>query len=300
MSMVQAGAFVLPPLLAVALLAAIGLRGVLAVDVATFLFAVSLTLLLAIPQPAASAAAGRGVGAIWQEMGESLRYLRARPGLVKLLWIFAGANGIFAVFLGLVSPLVLARSGHDARRLGVVLSANGLGGVLAGLALSLSGGPKRRMRGVLAGIVAMNFLGILVVGLGRSLPVWAAGALVVGACVAFTNGCALAIVQSKVEPALQGRIFGVVRVLAQASVPLALALAGPLADYLFEPAMRGGPLADALGPLVGRGPGAGMSAMLVLAGALGGLIGLAGAAVREIREVDLLPEPVDVGAGEPG
>lgn len=293
MSMVQAGSFVLPPVLAGVLVPWIGVQGVLAIDVGTFLVAVALTLLLAIPQPAPGGEAAPGAGTIWREMLASLRYLRQRAGLVKLLCLFAAANGIFAVFLGLVSPLILARTAHDARLLGVVLTVNGVGGALAGLALSLSGGPQRPMLGVLGGIVCMNLLGILVVGLGRSLPVWACGAFVVGACVSVVNGCALAIVQRKVEPALQGRIFGVVRVLVQSSVPIALGVAGPLADYVFGPAMsRGGPLAAALGPLVGTGPGAGMSAMLVLAGALGGLLGLVGSAVREIRDVDLLPEPV--------
>ena len=44
---------------------------------------------------------------------------------------------------------------------------------------------------------------------------------------------------SKVEPDVQGRVFGVRSLIAQGTQPLALAIAGPLADRLFVPLMNG-------------------------------------------------------------
>ncbi len=68
--------------------------------------------------------------------------------------------------------------------------------------------------------------------------------------------------------------------------------AGPLADSVFEPAMMpGGSWEPLFGWLVGSGPGAGMSLMFVIAGALGMLVGLAGYAFPFVRNVeDLLPD----------
>jgi hypothetical protein len=69
-------------------------------------------------------------------------------------------------------------------------------------------------------------------------------------------------------------------------------LAGPLADLVFEPAMMpGGSWVPLFGWLVGNGPGAGMSVMFVIAGALGMLVGLAGYAIPIIRGVEsILPD----------
>jgi hypothetical protein len=55
--------------------------------------------------------------------------------------------------------------------------------------------------------------------------------------------------------------------LARASVPIGFLFAGPLADRVFEPAMKGGGLASgALGSLLGVGAGRGIGLMFVLAG----------------------------------
>lgn len=52
------------------------------------------------------------------------------------------------------------------------------------------------------------------------------------------NGSNLAIWQSKVPPDVQGRVFAVRRLIAQVTSPLGVLIAGPLADFVFEPAMR--------------------------------------------------------------
>lgn len=298
-SMIQFGSLVIAPALAGTMLYTVGIPGVLGTDIGTFLFAVVLLLLVYIPQPAATAAGAVGAGSVWRETAVGFRYLRERQGLINLLGLFMIVNLIVAVFVGLINPTILARTGNNARLLGWILTINGLGGVLGGLLLGFWGGPKQRMQGVLGGMAVMNLLGIAVVGLGRSLPVWALGAFVVALSIPLINSCAMAILQTKVAPDLQGRVFGVVRLVAQISFPISLLIAGPLADYVFEPAMApGGSLAPLFGALVGTGRGAGMSLLLVLSGLLGGVVGLGGYLVRAVRDVELLlPDPAIPPAG---
>jgi hypothetical protein len=73
---------------------------------------------------------------------------------------------------------------------------------------------------------------------------------------------------------------------------VATLLAGPLADRLFEPALRaGGAWAHIFGPLVGTGPGAGMGLLIALTGLLAVAIGLVGYGVPAIRNAeDILPD----------
>jgi hypothetical protein len=112
------------------------------------------------------------------------------------------------------------------------------------------------------------------------------------------NGSNQAIWQAKVAPDVQGRVFSVRRLIAQITSPLAMLLAGPLADYLFEPAMaKGGLLAPTFGGLMGTGPGAGMSLMFVISGGLGVLVGLGGYLFPIVRNVEqLLPDHDEVAA----
>jgi MFS transporter, DHA3 family, macrolide efflux protein len=101
------------------------------------------------------------------------------------------------------------------------------------------------------------------------------------------DGSNRAIWQAKVPLAMQGRVFAVQGALQTSMRPLGYLAAGPLADRLLEPAMMpGGVLANALGWLVGTGPGAGMGLMFVGTAVLGCLMSLSGYLLADVREVE--------------
>ena len=171
-------------------------------------------------------------------------------------------------------------------------SVAAFGGVLGGLLMSAWGGPKRRVRGVLWGMTAESLLGPIVLGVARGLPGWIFGSFMSQAFIPIINGSNQAIWQSKVPPAVQGRVFATRRMIAQFSFPIAVLFAGPLADRVFEPAMQGDGAAAALfGPLVGTGPGAGMGLMVALSGVFGAAVGIIGYLVPAVRHVEqILPD----------
>jgi len=75
------------------------------------------------------------------------------------------------------------------------------------------------------------------------------------------------------------------------AAPVAVAVAGPLADNFFEPGMNGGVLESSWSWLVGTGPGSGMGLMFILFGGFGALVGLAGYLFPAVRHAeDLLPD----------
>lgn len=136
-------------------------------------------------------------------------------------------------------------------------------------------------------------------GLSNSVSLWAAAAFAASFFITVLNASNQAIWQAKVAPDVQGRVFSVRRLIAQVAGPLGVALAGPLADRVFEPAMMsGGSLAPVFGGLVGVGPGAGMSLMFVVTGLAGALLAALAFAVPSVRNVEqLLPD--HVAADEP-
>jgi hypothetical protein len=66
-------------------------------------------------------------------------------------------------------------------------------------------------------------------------------------------------------------------------------IAGPLADFALEPAMRpGGALTGVFGWLTGVGPGAGMALIIMVAGIAAMFVGLGGYTVSVIRDAEIL------------
>jgi MFS transporter, DHA3 family, macrolide efflux protein len=275
------------PVLAGILLAVVGVAGIFVIDIVTFSVAILALLMVAIPQPPPSAEGIAARASLLRDAGFGFRYILARPALLHLQLLFTSVNFI-ATFGGVViAPMVLARTAGDQLALASVHSAMGAGGVVGGLLLSVWGGPKRRIHGVLLGMAGAGLLGTLPLGLARSVPWWMAAAFVSAAFIPILNGANQAIWQSKVPPDLQGRVFATRRFIAQITAPLAMLAVGPLADRVMEPALQpGGALADVFGPLVGVGPGAGMSLMLVVVGIIAGGLGLTGYLRPLVREVE--------------
>jgi MFS family permease len=77
------------------------------------------------------------------------------------------------------------------------------------------------------------------------------------------NASLISILQIKVPPDLQGRVFAAIQQMSMTLMPLAYLLVGPLADNVFEPAAESG---WQFSRIVGSGTGAGMGLMHVIAG----------------------------------
>jgi len=282
------------PVLAGLALAVVGIGAVFAIDIVTFVVALVTLALVPIPQPATSAEGAASRTGLWNESLFGLRYILAKPSLLRLQLIYLGVN-LTATFGTVVTPaMILARTGDDQIALASVQSAFGVGGLVGGLALSLWGGPKRRIHGVLLGLIASGVLGTVPLGLGRSVAAWLPAAFLITAFMPLVNGSNQAIWQSKVAPDVQGKVFAARKVIAQLAVPLATLSAGPLADRWLEPALAAdGPWAGALGWMVGTGPGAGMAVMVVFSGVAMVALGAVGYLSPRVRHVEtLLPDHV--------
>jgi DHA3 family macrolide efflux protein-like MFS transporter len=304
LSLAESASGVFAPLAGGILLGMIGVAGILVIDVVTFVVAIGALLLVTIPRPKTTESGQEGRGSLWKESLYGFRYILARPSLLGLQLVFLAINLTASFSFAVLAPMILAQTSNNEVMLGTVQSVLGVGGVVGGLLLSVWGGPKRRIHGVLLGMALSSLLGGLVLGLGSSLLIWGIGAFFSSFFIPIINGSNQAIWQAKVAPDVQGRVFAARRLIAQVSWPLATLLAGPMADYVFEPAMTaGGPLSDLFGGLVGTGPGSGMSLMFVITGILGVLVGLGGYAVPAVRDAerilpdhDTLPEPAGIGA----
>jgi MFS family permease len=298
LSLAESAAGIGAPLLAGVLVGILGISGILIIDIITFCLAIMILLIIHIPQPPTSAESHALRGSFRQEVIYGFRYIFTRPGLLGIQMILLASNLVTNFATVVITPMILARTANNATLLGTVLAAGSFGTLLGGMCMSTWGGPKRRIHGVLLGCALSGLLGILVMGLGRSLPVWAFGAFIGLFFAPIISGSNQAIWQTKVALDVQGRVFAARRLIAAIAIPIAMFLAGPVADYIFEPAMQSNSaFANAFEPVVGVGPGAGMSVMMVISGALLGVIGLAGYCFRAIQNVEIeLPDYDHVAA----
>jgi DHA3 family macrolide efflux protein-like MFS transporter len=291
----QAAGDTLAPLFAGVMIGAVGMAGVLLVDFATFLFAVLTLALVQVPRPAASAAARAARGSLTREAALGWTFVKARPGLWGLLLYFAMCNLVFSVAMVLVVPLVLSFSVPAV--LGRVQAVAGCGLVAGSLVMSITGGPRRRIHGVL-GCGLLLSVALVVVGWRPSAPLIAAGLFLLLFLAAIVNGCSQAIWQVKVPADVQGRVFAVRRMFAQFTAPVGQISAGPLADRCFRPLLvAGGPLAGSVGRVLGVGPGRGIGLLYVCLGVVPIVSSLWGYAQPRVRNVeDELPDALETPA----
>ncbi|MCC6602938.1 MAG: MFS transporter [Anaerolineae bacterium] len=294
MQMGQALQMLIAPVLAGILFVSIGLRGIIMIDAVTFFFAVGALLLVHIPQPqrTSQAETAETNRSLWREAAFGWHYLRARRGLFGLLIFFALVNFFLNFSAVLLGPMIL--SFGTAAGLGTAQTMGGVGMLIGSIAMSTWRGPKQRMTAVI-GFIFLASCGLFIAGLQSSVWVVAVGMFLLMFSVPFGSGLSQTIFQTKVEPAVQGRVFSIRTMIARSMMPVAFLLAGPLADQVFEPLLReGGALASTwIGSLVGVGPGRGIGALyLVSAVVLWAASGLAWANPH-IRHVETdLPDAV--------
>lgn len=272
---------VLSPLLAGVLVVTIQLPGIALIDGISFLVALGTLLPVRIPQPEPT---GKTRQPIMKDALDGLRYITDRPSLVGLFLFFAFTNITVSYSGALFTPLVLSFTNSQA--LGLAVAFGGAGLLSGSILMTLWGGPKSRIHGVL-GVGIFFGAAVALLGVHASVLTISIANFLLCACMPVINVSLVTILQTKVPPELQGRVFSSVRLIAWSTVPLAFLTVGVLSDTVFEPLLRsGGVLAGSIGQLIGVGPGRGMGLLLILAGLLPIISAIAGYASPRVRLVE--------------
>lgn len=270
------------PLVAVALMAAIGLRGILVLDIASYAVAIGVLLCVKFPRTLPWTRRESLVAEIRHGFAHSWRNRGFRA---MLLW-FAGLNIFLSPLFLLLTPLVLSFGTLEAAAR--VSVAGGAGAILGGVAMGFWGGPVRhRLRGML-GLAALLALASALVGVRADLWVIGAGAFGMSFALSLVNGVYTTIVQVKVPQRFHGRVFALNTMVAWSTLPIGHGIIAPAGSALFGPLLQDdGALASSVGAVIGTGPGRGIGFMYLLFGAAMLVLVAVGLRMRVLARFDV-------------
>jgi hypothetical protein len=253
------------PALAGGLYALVGVNGVIGFDLFTFVVAMVVVLLLHIPRPVQSEIGRAMQGSVLREAFGGLEFLWRWRTLFWMNLHIVLVNFLFAGSTVLFTPYLLARTGSEAA-MGTVLSVLNAGMITGGVIMGVWGGTKPRIHTMLPGVIIAAFF-LIIIGAAQSLLVLAVAGFLMMIPPPMINASMMSLMQAKVPPDIQGRVFAAMGQMATFLIPLSYLLVGPLADEVFEPAV-GQPGWERFAPLVGNSAGAGMGLLMVIAGVI--------------------------------
>lgn len=262
---------VFTPMLASAVTSLFGLGGVLVVDMCSFAAAFfPLLIFIKIPEPV-SIDDIDSEGGFLKGCREGLRFINKNKGLKY--FISGMALVIFfsrLTYENILPAMILARSGGDRSVLGIVSGIIGLGGVVGGLIVSSVHLPDNKVR-MICFSAGLSFLfGDLLMAFGRNAIVWSVAAVAASVPIPFFMAGQNVVLYKTVPASMQGRVFSARNALQYFTIPIGTLMGGVLADYVFEPLIKGGSCAaQILSIIVGLGNGSGMAVMFLCTGVCG-------------------------------
>ena len=239
------------------------LGGILIITILAYASSLPSLALVRIPRPANQKENAKS-HSYMRDVYEAWAFLRGSNVLLRLNLIFAVCSFIVAIATMMVRPLVLSFAPPSA--LGTVMSAGALGMLAGGITVASLGKRATSYKQVML-LMLMAGSCMAMAGIRPMVPLIAATTFTYLFAMAIVSSGVQTIIQNSVPVTLQGRIHATLAGLSWASMAVAYPIAGPLADYVFEPLlMEGGWLAGSVGLVIGTGAGRGMGLLLIILG----------------------------------
>lgn len=296
-TLISYSSVIIAPALVGSLYGAIGLMGIIGIDLVTFLIGISTVLMVQIPSKRTEKADNslfnsekdsKQNNTIWHQLFWGIHYIWTRPSLLAMTVIFCGFLFAHQMSDTLYKPMILARTGGDTQRLSQVVMAAGMGGVVGAVILSVLGGFRHRVKGMLIGFIGVG-LGGIILGLSQIPWVWMGAKFLAAMSIPLVYSSSYAVWYAKVQPEIQGRVLASAHTMGLIVGAIASLMAGILADRVFEPLMQSrGLIHSIFAPILGTGLGAGMTLLFIMTsiGLVGmGLIGYAVPILRNVEEI---------------
>ncbi|WP_195264411.1 MFS transporter [Clostridium sp. 1001275B_160808_H3] len=229
-SSIQSLTMLICPMLSGALLSIATIETIFFIDVITAMIAV-FTLLIFLKVKAHSKALEAQHNSYFDDMKEGVKYIK-NHSYVKKFFLFCTIFFILAAPISFLTPLQVTRSfGNDIWRLTAIEITFSVGMMVGGIIMASWGGFKNRVYTMIlsTGIIG---LGTFLLGVIPIFWLYLAIMAIVGVAMPIFNTPSTVLLQEKVEPDFQGRVFGVLGMISSIMMPAGMMIFGPLADVI--------------------------------------------------------------------
>ncbi len=193
----------------------------------SFLYAVAATLFIRIP----AITRQRPQISFWHDLRDGLSYIWRIAGLRDLILLAAGMNFFGVMGITLVLPLFQRSAGLGPARYGIAMAAVAVGALL-GMALTsaMDVKPRQRFLTTCTGLVltCLTWGAFPLVGFYSMLALGLAGTV----CNAVVNILIGSVMQITTPQDMRGKVFALMGAVTGSLMPLAMALAGVLAEFI--------------------------------------------------------------------
>ena len=225
---IQSGMALLAPAAAAFLYANFSLVSIFFIDVATAVIGVGLLATIAVPTIVRASGERPGY---FVDLVEGVRYI-AHHAFVRWLLVLFAIIFLLTVAPSYLTPLMVARTfGDEVWKLSVLEISFSIGMVLGGIVVGFWAAKANKVLMLVASSLGFGVLSIAL-GLSTNLWVFFGFMFLVGLLVPFFSTPSWTLLQEKVEPERQGRVFGFVGIVMAVSMPIGMVVFGPLADVV--------------------------------------------------------------------
>ncbi|WP_312832072.1 MFS transporter [Sedimentibacter saalensis] len=218
------------------------------------------------------------------EMKEGVKAIRGKRGVVAMIVIMSIALFCLGFVQILSKPLILAFAGET--ELGLLATVSAFGMMAGSIAISMMKNIKSHVRLLSSGLFGCGIFFALM-GVRENLILIAAFGFMMFVFLPFVQIGAEVLIRKNLANEVQGRAFGLISFITQMGYIFAYILSGLLADYVFEPFMKGtSPLVVNIGNVIGTGNGRGIALLILIAGLLLAVVGIVVSRLKSVKTLE--------------
>ncbi len=219
-----------------------------------------------------------------KDLVEGWQAMACDKGVLLLVAIISVVTFYLGFMQTLLGPMLLSFT--DAKTLGTVQSISATGMLLSSLLIGIFSTTQKYVAMLAAGL---GFAGLFfsLMGLTSNIYFITGAGFLFFCTLPFINTSADVLIRRKIPNEKQGRAWGIIGILSQLGYIIAYAVAGILADRVFNPLLeKGGLLAPTIGKIIGTGAGRGIGLLFVICGIFIAILAFSISKIKPIRALE--------------
>nr|WP_300091653.1 MFS transporter [Sedimentibacter sp.] len=219
-----------------------------------------------------------------REMEEGIAAISGKSGIVAMIVIMSIAVFCLGFVQILSKPLILAFAGET--ELGLLATVSAFGMMAGSIVISMMKNIKSHVKMLSSGLFGCGIFFALM-GARENLFLIAAFGFMMFVFLPSVQIGAEVLIRKNLPNEVQGRAFGLISFISQMGYIFAYVLSGVLADYVFEPFMKGtSPLAVNIGNVIGTGTGRGIALLIFIAGLTLAAVGIVVSTLKSVKTLE--------------